>query len=220
MTITPESVQQLLTSDDFGDRLRGVNQLRHLDAIAAFPLTQQALADVNARVRYAAASHLAHIGNQDRDLSLQLLRGLLQDPEVDVQAAAADALGALKLHEAYEDLKNLYETSSEWLVRFSIVAALGEWGDPRCFDLLVSALESGEELLSTAAIGSLGELGDSRATPILVPYADSPDWQVRYRVAQALQRLGGPDAQAILKILAQDPIPQVAQVAQLPIDAM
>lgn len=217
MSITPESVQQLLTSDDFGDRLLGVNQLRQLDAATAFPLTQQALADTNARVRYAAASHLAHIGHQDRNLSLQILRQLLKDPEVDVQAAAADALGALKLHEAYEDLKNLYETSSEWLVRFSIVAALGEWGDPRCFDLLVSALESGEELLCTAAIGSLGELGDPRATPVLVPYADSPDWQVRYRVAQALQRLGGPEAQTILNILAQDPVPQVAQAAQTPL---
>jgi hypothetical protein len=31
MTITPESIQEQLSSEDLGDRLRAVNQIRQLD---------------------------------------------------------------------------------------------------------------------------------------------------------------------------------------------
>ncbi len=52
---------------------------------------------------------------------------------MDVQAAAADSIAALKLTEAFEDLQQLYHTTSEWLVKLSIIAALGEMG--MCADL-------------------------------------------------------------------------------------
>jgi HEAT repeat protein len=93
MSITPESVQQLLSSEDLGDRLRGVNQLRQLEPETAFALIQSAVADRDTRVRYAAVSQLSTLGEQDRTRALQLLREcLLQDPEADVKAAAADAI--------------------------------------------------------------------------------------------------------------------------------
>jgi hypothetical protein len=50
MTITPESVQQLLTSEDYGDRLIGVNQLRQLDKSLAFELIEPLITDSNPRV--------------------------------------------------------------------------------------------------------------------------------------------------------------------------
>ncbi|MCU0525026.1 MAG: HEAT repeat domain-containing protein [Elainella sp. Prado103] len=214
MSVTPESVQALLTSEDFGDRLSGVNQLRQLDPAVAFELIQPAVADRNVRVRYAAVSQLASLGEQNLDLSLELLRGGLSDPEADVQAAAADSLGALHLREAYEDLQSLYERSEEWLVRFSIVAALGELGDPRGFDLLQAALQSDNELVKTAAIGSLGELEDDRAIALLLPYVSDPDWQVRHRVVQALSHFNHPDARSGLEQLSQDEQPPVAEEAK------
>jgi len=131
MSITPESVQALLASENFGDRLSAVNQLRQLDPAVAFTLIQPVAMDRNTRVRYAAVSQISSLGEQNRSAALVLLRRCLQDPEPDVQAAAADSLGALKLTDAFEDIKALYERSSEWLVQFSIVAALGELGDPR-----------------------------------------------------------------------------------------
>ncbi|MFM7530519.1 MAG: HEAT repeat domain-containing protein, partial [Nodosilinea sp.] len=54
MTITPDSVRTLLHSEDYGDRIKAVNQLRQLDPAAAFDLVQLAAHDSNARVRYAA----------------------------------------------------------------------------------------------------------------------------------------------------------------------
>jgi HEAT repeat protein len=214
MTTTSEDVSALLSSPDFGDRLRGVTQLRQLEPNIAFSLVVPLVEDVHPRVRYSAVSQLASLGQQDRVRSLVLLRTRLQDSEPDVQAAAADSLGALGLKEAFEDLQKLYQTSSEWLVSFSIVAALGALGDPRGFDLLVDALESNNEMLQTVAIGSLGELGDPRAASLIAPYASHPDWQIRFRVAQALGVFKLPEYRSTLETLAKDEIDIVAQEAQ------
>ncbi len=210
------SIKELLNSEDFGHRLRGVNQLRQLDRATAFELIQPLIVDPQVRVRYAAVSQLDTLGPEDLAVTFQLLHDrLIQDPEPDVQAAAADAMGALQMREAYPDLEFLYRTSSEWLVQFSIVAALGELGDPRSFPLLTEAITSQNELIKTAAIGSLGELGDVRAVPLLIPHADNPDWQMRYRVAEALKKLGSAEAIATLEILANDTVEQVANAARV-----
>ena len=62
MSATPESVQTLLNSDNFGDRLSGINQLRQLDPATAFELIRPAVTDKNVRVRYAAVSQLSSLG--------------------------------------------------------------------------------------------------------------------------------------------------------------
>jgi len=76
------------------------------------------------------------------------------------------------------------------LVKFSIIATLGELGDPRSFELLTEALTSENDLVQTAAISSLGDLGDMQAIPLLVPMQPIQTGN-RYRVVQALNRLGG-----------------------------
>ncbi len=215
MSITPESVNQLLQSEDLGDRIRGLNQLRQIEPEAAFELIQPLVTDPNTRVRYAAISQLDTLGQQDLALSLALLRDrLLNDPEPDVQAAAADAIGGLKLTEAYDDLEKLYHQTTEWLIQFSIIAALGELGEPRGFDLLQEALNSDKDLMQTVAISALGELGDVRAVPLLIPFANHEDWQIRYRLVQALGRLGGSEAHSVLEQLAEDEVEQIAREAK------
>ena len=215
MSITPESVKELLSSEDLGDRLRAVNQVRELEPKIAFELALAAIKDGNARVRYSAVSQMDTLGGQDLATALDVLRDcLLNDPEADVQAAAADCLGALKLTEAFEDLLQVYHSTPEWLVQFSIIATLGELGDPRSFELLQEALADGNDLIKTAAISSLGELGDMRAISLLVPYSTNPDWQIRYRLVQALNRLGGPEAHSALETLAKDEVEAVAQEAR------
>lgn len=216
MNNTPESIKQMLSSEDLGDRLRAVNQIRELeDTKIAFELVQTAINDSNARVRYSAVSQMDTLGGQDLQTSLNILRDrLLNDPEPDVQAAAADCLGALKLTEAFVDLQQLYHNTNEWLVQFSIIATLGELGDPRSFELLKEALTSDNELVQTAAISSLGDLGDMQAIPLLVASATNPDWQIRYRVVQALDKLGGAEAKSTLETLANDQVEAVAQEAK------
>lgn len=178
-------------------------------------MIQPAIADKNVRVRYAAVSQISTLGEQDRTAALEILRrSLLEDPEADVQAAAADSLAALRLTDAYSDLETIYRRTPEWLVKFSIVAALGELGDPRGFELLVEALESETELVKTAAIGALGELGDPRAIPLILPQISNADWQIRHRVAQALSHFDSPEVKEALATLAQDDVEAVALQAQ------
>jgi HEAT repeat protein len=215
MSVTPESVKELLLAEDFGDRMRGINQLPQLDSATAFELLQLVVNDRHPRVRYAAISKMDSFGGENLEASLELLRDrLLNDPEPDVQAVAADALAALKLTSAFPDLEGVYRQSSEWLVQFSIIAALGEMGDPRAFELLKEAVSSDNELIKTAALASLGELGDPRGIPLLVSFTSDPDWQIRLRVAQSLSRWDSEESKAALKILAEDSVEQVAQAAK------
>ena len=215
MTLTPESVKTLLDSENFGDRIKGINQLRQLEVKTAFRMVEPMLNDPNTRVRYAAVSQLDTLGVENKPESLRLLRDrLFNDPEPDVQAAAADAIGGLKLTEAFDDLNQIYHQTDEWLIQVSIVAALGEFGDPRGFKLLQEALASNNSLLQTVAIGSMGELGDPRGVEELILFAENDDWQVRYRLVQALAKLGGDKARSTLEKLTRDPSEQVATEAK------
>ncbi len=215
MTITPESVKILLHSENFGDRIKGINELRQLEKKIAYELIRPMVNDTNVRIRYAAVSQLDTLGGVNlEDCKQLLLDRLYNDPEADVKAAAADAIAGLKLTEAYPDLEKAYHENPDWLIQFSIVAALGELGDTRAFDLLKHALESDNSLLKTASISALGELGDIRAISLLVPFVDDDDWQIRHRLAQALGRLGGEEAQATLQKLVNDKSDAVAEEAK------
>ncbi|MDS3860771.1 HEAT repeat domain-containing protein [Thermosynechococcaceae cyanobacterium BACA0444] len=211
---TAAAVQAALASQDLGDRLSGINQLRQLPPDVAFELIQPVIHDPNPRVRYAAVSQLSSLGNCNLDKAQALLCDRLHnDGEVDVKAAAADAIGALKLSEAFADLASVYSNTSEWLLQFSIVAALGELGNPAATPLLLAALDTDQELLKLAAIGSLGELGDRAILPVLASYIDYPDWQVRHRLAIALGQIGGAQADSLLHQLSQDSSSTVAETA-------
>ncbi|WP_448524901.1 HEAT repeat domain-containing protein [Parathermosynechococcus lividus] len=199
------TIQQLLASADVGDRLQGLNQLRSLEPEVAFPLVQPLIQDANARIRYAAVSQLATLGHVNPTQAQELLRDrLLHDSETDVRAAAADAMAALQLPFALEDLETAYHSTDDWLLQFSIVAALGALANPAAVTLLKEALNSSQELVMLAAIGSLGELKQPDILDVLRPFVDYPDWQVRHRLAIALGQIGTADAKQILEQMQTD----------------
>ncbi|MEL6491494.1 MAG: HEAT repeat domain-containing protein [Cyanobacteria bacterium J06621_3] len=215
MSLSPDQIRGLLTSENFGDRIKGINLLRDIDPALAFELISPLCTDSNTRVRYAAISQLSTLGAQNKDAAFDLLKAALGDAEPDVQAAAADSLGALKLTASLGDLQTLYQQTPEWLVKMSIVACLGEMGDPAAFDLLANALKSDNSLVSVSAIGALGELGDERAIPLLLPYASNEDWQLRHRIAQALGHFQNhADVMQALQTLTQDSSEIVADTAK------
>ena len=210
-----ESITALVNSESKGDRIKALNLVRDIEPAIAYGYIKQLVLDKDTRVRYSAVSQLASLGTEDLVESSAILRDrLVNDPEPDVQAAAADAIGALKIVAAFDDLQHLYQTTPEWLVQFSIIAALGELGEPRGLDLLKTALTSPTALVQTAAIGAIGELGNPSAVESIIPFVSHPDWQIRYQLARSLRALGGDLAQQNLAILATDEIEQVAKEAK------
>jgi HEAT repeat protein len=210
-----ESITALVNSESKGDRIKALNLVRDIEPALAYGYIKQLVLDKDTRVRYSAVSQLASLGTEDLVESSAILRDrLVNDPEPDVQAAAADAIGALKIVAAFDDLQHLYQTTPEWLVQFSIIAALGELGEPRGLDLLKTALTSPTALVQTAAIGAIGELGNPSAVESIIPFVTHPDWQIRYQLARSLRALGGDLAQQNLAILATDEIEQVAKEAK------
>ena len=198
-----------------------LTQSRNLSMAERFEFVCIASGDRNTRIRYDAVSQMATLGNHDLDKSLEILRDrLLNDPEIDVKSAAADAIGALKLTSCFLDLENVYKSANDWLMQFSIIAALGELGDIRGFELLTDALANNpNDLVKIAAIGALGELKDPRGLELLIPLVDNSDWQIRHRLAQALANIGTETAIATLKKLVDDPTPQVAEIANILLDS-
>ncbi|NJK35050.1 MAG: HEAT repeat domain-containing protein [Oscillatoriales cyanobacterium SM2_2_1] len=217
-SLTMAALQGKLSDPEMGVRMGVLNQSRHLDDRERWQLMQVAAKDANARIRYGAISQMATLGHVDGAAAAELLGdALCSDPEIDVRAAAADALGALKFHGAFPILAEVFAATNDWLLQFSVVAALGELGNPEAFDLLERATLNPNELVRIAAIGALGELGDSRALPVLLRFTADPDWQIRHRVAQALGTFGYPEARQALDQLQRDESSQVAEAAQLAI---
>ncbi|MDR7922978.1 MULTISPECIES: HEAT repeat domain-containing protein [unclassified Thermosynechococcus] len=110
-----------------GDRLRGINQLRSLDPNDAFRLIQPLSQDENSRVRYTAVSQIASLGHVNLNQAHDLLRDrLLHDSETDVRAAAADAMAALQVPFALEDLETAYHSTDDWLLQFIAILIKNE----------------------------------------------------------------------------------------------
>lgn len=220
MSLTPESVVVLLQSTDYGDRMQGINQLRELSPDVAYTLIKPLVTDDHPRVRYAAVSQLSVLGQVNLAEVENILRErLATDKELDVQAAAADGIGALKLTTAYPDLEERYYQTNDWVLRLSIVATLGELGNHQALNLLKDALKSSESLIQAAAISALGELKHPEAISLIQPFMNDADWQTRYRVAQALTNVGGDAAQPLLELLSQDEITPVAEMAKVGLNA-
>ncbi len=211
-----DQLRAMMQSEEYGERMRALTQSRELTLAGRFEFASMAAADSNARIRYDAVSQLSSVGNHNLELSLEILREhLLNDPEMDVKAAAADAIGALKLTTAFADLASVYKNTNDWMMQFSIIAALGELGDVRGFELLADALaNNSNDLVKIAAIGALGELGDVRGLELLLPLVDNSDWQIRHRLAQALANIGTEPALIALRKLTDDAAPQVAEIAK------
>lgn len=194
------SVSELLASDDLLERIRGINRIDELASTSdrVHALISISTADANQQVRYAAVSRLSGVdrtslSQEDRDNILTAARFVLvNDTESSCQSAAADVIAALRLYDGFDDLVHTFQRTSDWMLKFSIAAGLGEMGDPKAFDFLVSILDSeksNESLLITAAIGSIGELGDARGLPIVERYLEHEDSSVRERAKIAQHML-------------------------------
>lgn len=200
---TDPPVTEQLSSEDFLERIRGINRIDEVDTVTdrIGLLIPIATDDPNQQVRYAAISRLSNFNSEDitpEDSSKVLSAArylILNEKEPSCQAGAADCIAGLKLMDGFDDLVQLYETTEDWMLKMSITAGLGEMGAPRAFEFLKDVLdeENPDLLLVATTIGSLGELGDKRAVDVVSKYLDADDSAVRERAAIAVANLKGED---------------------------
>uniref|UniRef100_A0A7S2ZH45 Uncharacterized protein n=1 Tax=Rhodosorus marinus TaxID=101924 RepID=A0A7S2ZH45_9RHOD len=187
-----DDVMQLLTSDDKVDRLKGVNMARELDPAEGLNLLSMAAMDPDMNVRYATVSQLSVAGLADPEKTLELLRDLVpKETDMSVKAAAADAMCAIGLPEAFDDVEAIYHETKDSLVKFSIAAGLGELGNLKAFDLLKGILEdeASDDLLKVAALGSLGDLKAPGTAEIVEPFLEAEDASVKARAEATMSIL-------------------------------
>lgn len=208
-----EEIAVKLESENSGDRLVALANLRNVPAAVAFPYIEKVLNDENLQVRAMAVFAL---GVKPTVQSYPLLVQILEsETDYSIRAGAAGALGYLEDERALEPLMRAFYEDTDWLVRFSAAVSLGNLKDPRASDVLVKALDSEEVVLQQAAIAALGEIKAIATVDRLLEFVRSQDWLVRQRLAEALGNLPSDQSVSALKYLEKDSHPQVSEAARL-----
>ncbi len=154
-------------------RLQGPNAaplasvLGHVGGSDARARLQDALGSQDPGLREQAVAGIARLGGAE---AAELVAFFLADESLDVQVAAARALGGLR----------------------------DERGRPAGNDALLGALRSGSPALRAAAARALGETGDDRAVPALRERVRGEDPGVALAALEALGRIGSPDLDELL----------------------
>jgi len=148
--------------------------------------------------------------------AIPALMTALDGDNLDMQQAAAKALGQLGDTRAVEPLIAALHEDRNSNVRQAAAEALGQLGDTRAVEPLIAALRHPIPVLyvQQAAAKALGQLGDTRATDPLVDTAlRDRDLDVRQAATTALKRLR--DARAVEPLIdaLRDPDLDVQQAA-------
>lgn len=204
-----------LKSDDNCDRLLALVALRNLPTTEAFPLIKLMLFDDSLPVRSMAIRSLASHPSAE---SVSLLIQLLDDPNYEIRAGAAGALGYVGDQNIVQALSRVFLEDTEWLVCFSAAVSLGNLKDPSAYAVLLHALEHSEVIVQQAAIAALGEIKAFEALETLLPFVQSEDWMVRQYLATTLGNLPSPQSISALNYLAKDDHPHVASAATIALE--
>lgn len=205
--------------------------IRHLvdisedDFVVDFqPLFVYGLADPSPAVRSTSLDGLW----DTTDLALidPIIDRLKNDPEAEVQAAAAGALAHFLLMSAWGELKGVrvdiiieallaafYDPASRLVLRRVALEAMGSVSLPEINKAIEDSYESPERELQLSALFAMGNSADSRWLPIVMDELESPYDETRQEAVRAAGSIG--DSQTIphLAELAYDDSEDVAQAA-------
>ena len=158
-----------LASPDWIVRMHAAKALGRIqDPEAVEPLVAL-LQDKVKAVRAEASTALAAIG----EAALSSLLSALTHVEWLVRLHAVEALGKTRSPDAVAPLLSVLFNDRDRAVREDAVRALGQIGDPRAVEFLVTAMK--EPGLRPLAVEALGQIGDRRAVPVLINVLEGVD---------------------------------------------
>jgi len=142
----------------------------------------------------------------EREKAAPYLIRALSDPDVNVRASAAWALGYLEAKEAVPQLLKLL-SDPDWQVRFSAAWALGKMGSEAAGEL-VKLLSNPDGRVRYHAAEALGLSKAKEAVPNLIRLLSDPAWNVRSQAAWALGEIGPDEAVGpLIASLKETPTP-------------
>jgi HEAT repeat protein len=158
-----------LASPDWIVRMHAAKALGRIkDSGAVVPLLPLLQDSVKA-VREETSTALAAIGKA----ALPSLLTALIHPEWLVRLHAVEALGKTQSPDAVEPLLSVLFNDRDRAVREDAVRALGQIGDARAVEFLVTTMK--EPGLRPLAVEALGRIGDHRAVPVLINVLEGVD---------------------------------------------
>jgi len=144
-----------------------------------------------------------------RSMDKGQLLDYLGDPDPNVRAAAARALGRINWPETAGSVAKLLDDSVE-TVRREAAFAIGQMRDTTAFLSLTMNLDDEKSNpVKAEMIKSLGKLGNLVAVAMIREYMDDPDPEIRGAVALALSRMRGHNRVQDLIELSRDSIEDV-----------
>jgi HEAT repeat protein len=186
--------QLALVLDDTSPAVRGraLLALGKLGGKYAVPKVAAHLADPDPGVRVCAIKALGELGDPVQAEAIRkTLDGTKEDPDHILLATAIVALAQLEGAAALDDL---FARSGEarafdsWLVRASLVWAVGEAGDRERLPFVRRGFASGDARLAGAAAAALLKLGETEEVVALV---EDDDAERRHLAVAALAETGG-----------------------------
>lgn len=206
-----EAIRKLLhlTGNPDNERPRMLlDFLWRFDAETALPLFTEALETGNGATRQAVAELLDHLDSVD------LLRGLLDDPVTSVRVEAVLSLGRINDGAASEALLTAAE-NSESEVRTVALRELAKTAGRKAMPCYLAALGDSDSAVRWQAIYAIDRAGDRSATAALIESLSDEEPDNRFAAVRALGKVGDSRAAAVLESVAEkDGDPDVRRAAQ------
>lgn len=194
-----------LDSQDSQERMRAITALRNYDAETAVPLLCDKLEDPEFLVRSFIAMGL---GRKRTAQGFEALLLLIEDADANVRSEAASAL-ALHGEKALNHLVTLFEQDQHWLVRRSILAALGDMDAPgTLYRICVAAVRDSDLTVREATALMLARFAGTEyqtsALDHLLSFAKAKEAMVRAAAARSLRHYDLHQAREALTQLHDD----------------
>lgn len=160
---------------------------------------------------------IRRLGQQGPDAAeaLTKLRQSLRDPEPDIRAAAAVAVGFVGSPKDVPLLVPLLDDPAD-LVRFQTISALAFLRDPSVAALLKTRYDAEKPMIRDQILRAIGQLGGPHAYPLLARGLRDPDVRVRCAAAVGFSFLKDLRSRPLLQRAAEtDPDDLVSHEARI-----
>lgn len=199
-------IETYIDSPNPENRMKAITELRNYEPNLVVPLLKRRMYDQEFVVRSFVAMGL---GYKQTEEGFELLLDLIEyDRDYNVRAEAANSLA--KYGEgAIPHLVKLFQQDSNWLVRYSIFAALDLRQYPEILlEFCTLGLKGDDLIIQQIAIASLEQLAntpqEAKALELLLAIATSEPGEIRAQVARVLRHFEDPRVEATLINLRQD----------------